>query len=292
MIAEMRRSLLYVPGDSEKMLQRAVAVDADVVMLNLEDGVSASRKDVARDQVARALKSLDFDGREVVVRVNGMLNGAGRRDLAAIVPCRPDGICFPKVEKASDLHAAEAAVLELEVGYGVPEGSIAFHAMIESAAGVLRAAEIAGASARMRSLMFGSADYARDVRCLPGEDRMELLLALQMIVTGARCGGIDAIDAPCFDIRNVDQLRREAMQARRIGFDGKSALHPDQLSAINELFDVTSDEIAWAEKVIAELDNAEHRGRALSLLEGQLIDNPHRAAAERILRRAAARRKA
>jgi citrate lyase subunit beta/citryl-CoA lyase len=157
--------------------------------------------------------------------------------------------------------------------------------MIESAAGVLRAADIASASPRVASLIFGSADFAAEVCCRPEEDRSELMLALQMIVLAARSAVIDAIDAPCFDIPNLELLARESSQARRIGFTGKSALHPSQLAVINTAFDVTPVEIAWAERIIAELDEADRRGKALSTIDGNLIDNPHRAAAERILSR-------
>jgi citrate lyase subunit beta/citryl-CoA lyase len=209
----------------------------------------------------------------------------GIRDLAAVVPSRPDGICLPKINKASEIQAADRAISNIEIQAGLPEGTVKLHVLIESAAGLLQAAEIAAASPRMASLVFGLADYLSDVRCRPGEDRQELLLALQMIVTSARSAGIDAIDAPCFDIRNLELLRRESVQARRYGFDGKSALHPEQCAVINEIFDVTAEEIAWAERVLSGLDEAEDRGRALTTMEGVLIDNPHRAAAERILRR-------
>jgi citrate lyase subunit beta / citryl-CoA lyase len=279
-----RRSALYVPGDSEKMLQRSARFNSDVLLLNLEDGVASSKKEVARENIAEALKATDFGCREIVVRINGLTSPFGRDDLSKIIPRSPDGICLPKVEKAADIEEAERAVLELERRHGMREGMIRLHAMIESAAGVLQSPEIASASQRMASLIFGSADYANDVRCQPGPDRSELLLALQMIVTSARAAGIDAVDAPCFDIRNGNLLQDESIHARRLGFDGKSALHPDQLETINRIFDVTSEEIAWAERVIAELDEAENRGKALTTVDGQLLDNPHRAAAERILR--------
>ena len=280
-----RRSALYVPGDSEKMLQQSSNVAADVLLLNLEDGVASAQKDAARDKVAQALKTVNFEGRETVVRINGLNSNLGRTDLARIIPCGPNGICLPKVETAAEIVAAENDVLELERRSGLPEGRILFHAMIESAAGVLHSYEISSASPRMASLIFGSADYAKDVRCQPGQDRCELLLALQMIVTSARAAGIDAIDAPCFDIRNPVLLQNESMHARRLGYDGKSALHPGQLGTINRIFDVTPEEIEWAERVIAELDEAEIRGKALTTVDGKLLDNPHRAAAERILRR-------
>ena len=281
----LRRSMLYVPGDSKKMLQRAAEVDSDVLLLNLEDGVASSQKDAARENIAEALQNTNFGARETVVRINSLNSLVGGNDLAKIVPLHPQGICLPKVEKAADIKCAESAILDLEAGNGLRKGSIRLHAMIESAAGLLHSPEIAIASDRMASLIFGSADYVSDVRCQPGEDRMELLLALQMIVTAARSAAIDAIDAPCFDIRNRNLLENESIHARRLGFDGKSALHPGQLEIINRIFDVTPEEIAWAEKTLAELDLAENRGKALTTVDGKLLDNPHRAVAERILRR-------
>jgi citrate lyase subunit beta/citryl-CoA lyase len=158
--------------------------------------------------------------------------------------------------------------------------------MIESPRGALRAPEIAEASPRMASLIFGAADYAAEARCRPGEERAELLLPLHQIVQAARAAGIDAIDAPCFEIRNSALLEREARAARRMGYDGKNALHPDQLRLLNEVFDVTDEEIAWARRVLEELEGAEGRGRSLSTLDGKLIDDPHRAAAARLLERA------
>ena len=190
MITGLRRSSLYVPGDSEKMLRKSTGVTADMLLLNLEDGVSGGKKDEARDSVARALREQDFGPREVVVRVNSLSSDTGKKDLAAIVPCRPDGICFPKVESAAAIHAADAAVLEIELACGLEEGATRFHAMIESARGVLEAPEIASASSRMAALIFGSADYVEDVRCRPGEHREELLLAMQQIVLAARAAGM------------------------------------------------------------------------------------------------------
>jgi citrate lyase subunit beta/citryl-CoA lyase len=285
MMGHSRRSILYVPGDSEKMLQRSAGLPADVLLLNLEDGVAVSKKDQARDTVVQALDEVDFGSREIVVRINSPDSDIGRRDLAAVIPLKPDGICLPKIENRNEVLAVDNAVRELEILHCIPERTVRLHAMIESASGVLYSAEIAAASPRMASLVFGSADYVNDIRCRIGEDRQELLLALQAIVLACRAAGIDAIDAPCFDIPNNSLLRRESMHARSLGFDGKSALHPGQLAVINHVFDVSSEEIAWAKRVLAELDAAEQRGKALSTLDGNLIDNPHRAAAQRILRR-------
>lgn len=285
----LRRSALYVPGDSKEMLRKSAAAPSDLLLLNLEDGVAQSVKSTARANIVEALKTVDFGDREIVVRINPLNSGMGLTDLTSIVPARPEGICLPKVESPGEIRDAEEALRTAERINGLPEGCTRLHAMIESALGVLHSADIAAASPRMASLIFGSADYANDLWCLPGADRTELLLALQWIVTAARSAGIDAIDAPCFDYRNHELLRREAAQARRMGFTGKSALHPNQLAAINEIFNVSPAEIEWAEKIIAELDNAENRGKALSTIEGTLIDNPHRAIAERILRRRSSR---
>jgi len=285
MITGLRRSLLYVPGDSRQMLQKALTIPADVLVLNLEDGVAASHKDEARENTVWALTSLDFGSHEVVVRVNTPGSEVGHRDLAATVSGRPDGICLPKIESAGEIERADATVRELEAGCGLPAGSLRFHAMIESSAGVLDAPGIARSCARMASLIFGSADYSAQVRCQPSEDRFEILMALQLVVASARSAGIDAIDAPCFDILNADLLRRESMQGRRLGFDGKSALSPRQVGTINEIFDVTAEEAAMAERVLAALDGAERGGRSLTTVDGSLVDDPHRTAAQRILRR-------
>lgn len=281
----LRRSALYVPGDSEKMLWRSAAASSDMLLLNLEDGIALSQKAIARGNIVAALKKIDFGDREIVVRINSVNGELGTSDLSGIVPARPDGICLPKVENAEEVRAAAAVIRDVEIGHGLPEGCTRLHAMIESAAGLLHSADIAAASPRMSSLIFGSADFVSDVRCLPGEDRVEFLLALQWIVISARSAGIEAIDAPCFDYRNPDLLHREASQARRLGFVGKSALHPDQLAVINRIFDVTPEEVAWADKTIAELDDAETKGKALSTIDGKLVENPHRAVAERILSR-------
>jgi citrate lyase beta subunit len=289
MVTGLRRSSLYVPGDVERMLVKASASEADQLMLNLEDGVAAARKEAARAGVARALREIDFGRRERVVRVNPVRSETGRCDLATIVPARPDGLCFPKVESAGELREADAAVLEIEIAHGLPEGGLRFHAMIESARGIVRAVEIASATPRMASLVFGSADFVADLRCRPGPDRLELLLGLQQIVLAARSAGLDALDGPFFDYRDREGLVREADAARRLGFDGKSALHPDQLGPINAAFDVAPDEVAWARRVLEELDGAERRGRSLATLDGAMIDDPHRIAARRILERAAAR---
>ena len=142
----LRRSALYVPGDSEKMLQRSAGVLADILLLNLEDGVASSQKISAREKIADALKNIDFGDREIVVRINPPDSEIGQADLAAIVPAHPDGICLPKVEKAEEIKAADAAIRKIETTHGLREGSIKLHAMIESAAGVLHSAEIASAS--------------------------------------------------------------------------------------------------------------------------------------------------
>ncbi len=284
MITGLRRSLLYVPGDSRKMLQKSPTLPADVLVLNLEDGVSASSKDEARENVLWALGSLDFGRREVVVRINSPSSAIGSRDLATLVPARPDGICLPKVESAGEIEHAEAAVRKLEEGCGLAAGSLRFHAMIESPAGALNAPAIACCSTRMASLIFGSADYASQTRCRPSEDRVEILMALQMIVASARAAGIDAIDAPCFTIGDDALLCRESKQARRLGFDGKSALHPRQVGVINEIFDVTAEDAAMAERVLEALDAAEGGGRSVATLDGAVVEDPHRTAALRILR--------
>jgi citrate lyase subunit beta/citryl-CoA lyase len=267
------------------MLAKARECPADLMLYNLEDGVAPAAKDRARQNVVDVLKSADPDAHEVIVRINSLASETGLEDLAAIVPCRPHGICIPKVEEPDEIDHADASIRELETRCGLARGVTRLHAMIETAGGVLNAGKIARASARMTALIFGSADYSAQVRCRPSADRMEMMLALQWIVTSARAAGIASIDAPCFDLENTELLRSESAQSRNIGFDGKSALHPRQLEIINAVFDVTEEEALWAERVIAKLDAAEKEGRSLSTIDGGLVEDPHRISAERILRR-------
>lgn len=279
----LRRSLLYVPGDREAMLAKAAGRGADGLILNLEDAVAAANKDAARGLVAHALAALDFAGAEVIVRINLPATEAGQRDLAAIVPAGPDAILLPKVSSAGEVRAVAATLARLEAEAGLPAGRTKLMCMIESAAGVVAAAEIAACDPRVAALIFGANDLAEDLGCAPAPGQGILLHAACQVVLAARAAGVDAIDTPHMAISDAEGLARSAALARDLGFAGKSAIHPSQVAAINAAFAPSPEQVRWAERVLALVPDGDEAALGAALLDGQLIEAPHLARAKRIL---------
>ncbi|MBM4456620.1 MAG: CoA ester lyase [Chloroflexi bacterium] len=282
MPAILRRSLLYVPGDREAMLAKAPQRGADGLILNLEDAVAAIYKELARETVARALQTVDFGPAEVIVRINGLETDTGYRDLLAIAALGPHAILLPKTRSVEEVRFAAWTIGRLESLHGAAADAIAIMCMIESAAGVLAAAEIAACHPRVTALVFGAADFCAEIGCTPAADDLALLHALNQVVLAARAAGIDAIDAPHMRLDDPAGLARGAEIARNLGFAGKSAIHPAQIAAINAAFSPTTEQIIWARRVIEALGDDEARAGA-TLLDNQLIETPHLRRARRIL---------
>lgn len=279
----LRRSLLYVPGDREAMLAKAPGRGADGLILNLEDAVAPANKDAARRTVARALATLDFAGAETIVRINPLASEAGARDLLAVTPAAPDAILLPKVGSAEEVRAAASELARIEASAGLPAGRVRLMCMVESAAGVIAAAEIAACDPRVVALVFGANDLAEDLDCAPAPGQGILLHAACQVVLAARAAGVDAIDTPHMNIGDGEGLARGAELARALGFAGKSAIHPAQVAAINAAFGPTTEQIAWAERVLALIPGGDEGALGAALLDGQLIEAPHLARAKRIL---------
>jgi citrate lyase subunit beta/citryl-CoA lyase len=292
-ISRLRRSLLYVPGDREGMIAKAAQRGADGLILNLEDAVAPGNKELARNAVARALAALDFGRAEIIVRINPLDTPTGYRDLLTIAPAKPDAILLPKVGSPEEVRFAAWTIARLEEMHGLPAGGIRLMCMIESAAGVLAAAQIAGGHPRVAALLFGAADYSAEVGCAITPDGDPplgdlpsggpLLHAQCQIVLASRAAGIDAIDTPHMRLEDPDGVARSSLWARQLGFDGKSAIHPGQIGAINSAFSPTPEQIAWAERVLAALPGGAKAQFGAAVLDGQLIEAPHLARAHRIL---------
>ncbi len=272
-----------MPGDRKTMLAKAPDRGADGLILNLEDAVAPANKDAARQTVARTLATLEFAGAEVIVRINPLATEAGQGDLRAVIPAEPDAILLSKVGSAEEVQAAAAAVAQIEAAAGLPLGRVRLMCMIESAAGVVAAPQIAASDPRVAALIFGANDLAEDLGCTPAPGQGILLQAACQVVLAARAAGIDAIDTPHMDIRDAEGLTRSVALARDLGFAGKSAIHPAQVAAINAAFSPTAEQIAWAERVLALIPGGDERGLGAVLLDGQLIEAPHLARAKRIL---------
>jgi citrate lyase subunit beta/citryl-CoA lyase len=286
----VRRSLLYVPGDRPQMLMRAAQRGADCLILNLEDAVAPDRKAAARDAVIEALTGDSLSPCERIVRINPLETALGFRDLLMIVPASPDAILLPKVRDVEEVRFADRTIGLLEETHGLPQGRIGLMCMIESAAGLVEAPRIAACSTRLRVLVFGAADFAEDIGLPNAAGRDFLLPVMSQLVVAAKASGLSAIDAPHMRPDDPDGLITQCRQARSLGFDGKSAIHPCQIVAINGTFSPQPAEIQWAHEVLKALAPMDDDGSAMAgaaLMDGELIEAPHVRRARQILRLAA-----
>ncbi|WP_122089110.1 HpcH/HpaI aldolase/citrate lyase family protein [Halalkalicoccus subterraneus] len=272
----VRRSVMFTPGDRPEMLRKAPGSGADVIVFDLEDAVAPERKTEAREAVAEILAESAFDPDcEVCVRVNPEFED----DLAMFEHVRPDCLMVPKVTGTNDLAALDEAVRE----YG---DSLPVLALIENAAGVLAAPEIAS-HGPTDALVFGAEDLSADIGATRTSDGTEVLYARERVVIAASAAGCEAIDTVYTDIEDTEGLADETRFAIQLGYDGKMAIHPAQVGPINDAFTPDEDEIEWADRVLDARQQADRDARGVFRVDGEMIDAPLIARAERIRERAA-----
>ena len=274
-----RRSLLFVPAVRPDRFPKALATGADTVCLDLEDGVGPGAKDEARANALELLADRAPTRAEVSLRINDPKDELGQRDLDAVVRAgvRPDALMLPKVSGPDEIRAVEAKLS------GTLDG-LPLIVQIETAAGVARAREIGTASGNIAALFFGAIDLSADIGCAVEWDA--LLYARSEVILASALGGVSAIDSPFMDVPAVEQLAEESRRTRRLGFVGKAAIHPTQVSVIQDAFSPTSEEVAWATCIV---DAYEKNDGGVLLVAGQLIERPVIAGAQRMLRMAAPR---
>jgi citrate lyase subunit beta/citryl-CoA lyase len=278
--------MLFAPGSVPKLLERVFEAGADSVILDLEDAVALNAKQEARGLVAATIERRPTTPAvPLFVRVNALATGMLSDDLAAVVHPRLTGIKLPKVESADDLRACDAFLADLERSRGIPVGSIAVMAGIESAAGVEAAFDIAQAATRLWCLSFGAEDFAADIGADPSPGAVESLYARSRLVIASRASRI----APPFDsvyphLDRPSGLARNARSGRRLGFQGKSVIHPSQLATVHEIYGPSESQVAWAERVLDAFAREEAKGVAAFRLDGSLIDYAMVRRAEHVLR--------
>jgi len=291
-----RRSLLFSPGDRPELMRKAPATGADVVCFDLEDAVAPGRKNEARAAVRGVLVDPDFDpDAEVCVRLTETDPAA---DLDALVGTgaatgdappgtvdaerspRLDAVMLPKVEDAGRVDRAAALCADRGLDPAV-------FALVETAGGVLAAEAIADAEPT-DALVFGAEDLAADLGATRTDEGTEVLYAREHAVLAASAAGVDALDTVYTDFSDAAGLREETAFARTLGYDGKLAIHPSQVDPINEAFTPDPDEVEWASRVLDARDEADREGRGVFSVDGEMIDAPLIAQAERIVERAAA----
>jgi citrate lyase subunit beta/citryl-CoA lyase len=271
-----RRSVLYVPGANARAIEKARSLDADGLILDLEDAVAPAAKGDARARVVEALRTGGFGHREVAVRVNGLATPWGPDDLAAAARARPDAIVLPKVESAAQVHAADAAL----AAAGASD-RLALWCMIETPRGVLAAAEIAAASRRLACLVAGTSDLVKDLGARHTPGRTEVLTSLGLIVLAARAFGLAALDGVHLELDDEAGFEASCRQGRDLGFDGKTLIHPKTIAAANRAFAPDQAELEEARRVIAAHASAEAAGQGVVVVDGRLVEALHVEAARR-----------
>jgi citrate lyase subunit beta / citryl-CoA lyase len=286
-----RRTVLAVPGSSPRMLEKAQSLPVDEVFLDLEDAVAPAAKAEARDHVVAALRDGDWSGKTVAVRVNDWSTEWTHADVAGVLAAagdRVDCVILPKAESAAHVAALDLLLGQLERANGLPAGGIGIEMQIESARGLTDIEAIAAASARTESLVYGPADFMASVnmRSLvvgeqpPGYDVGDAFhYVLMRILVTARAHGLQAIDGPYLQVRDVEGFRRSAARSAALGYDGKWVLHPDQVDAGNAAFTPGQDDYERAEQILTAYEHATSAAggqRGAVMLGDEMIDEASR----------------
>lgn len=284
------RSLLFVPGDSERKLEKGFSAGADVVIVDLEDSVSPENKPAARRLAPDVIRARRSGGPLVYVRVNDLATGFTDDDLAAVVPARPDGIILPKSQGGADVQHLSTKLRVAEIENGLPDGGIRIIPIItETGLATLSTTTYPNASPRLAGLTWGAEDLsaaigARSTRDSRGRYTDVFRYARAVTILAASAAEVPAIDTVFVNFRDLDALRAECIEAERDGFTAKLAIHPAQVPVINEVFTPSSEVVAHAQALVAAFAAAGNPG--VVGIDGQMYDIPHLKRAERLLARA------
>ena len=274
-----RRSLLYMPGSNARAMEKARELPADVVIFDLEDAVAPDAKAKARELIIAALKQGGFGRREVIVRINGLDTPWWQDDLA-VAAANPDAILVPKVSGPEPLREVAKHLVGVRA-----EARIGIWAMMETPLAMLNARDIAAmardAGSRLAGFVMGTNDLAKDTRArlLPG--RAPMLPWLMTCIAAARAYGIDIVDGVYNELGNAEGFAAECCQARDLGFDGKTLIHPQQIAPCNEAFSPAADEVAWARKIIGAFELPENASKGVIQVDGRMVERLHADMAQR-----------
>jgi len=281
-------SNLSVPGHVDKMHGKACQSSVDVVMLDLEDSVPVDSKENARKMVIQSLQSHDWSRKTITVRINALDTPFAYRDLLEVAEGAGDiidAIVIPKVNNAGDVHFVNRMLDGIEMNKGFKKNRLRIEASIESAEGLENITAIAQAGDRLKTLVFGIADYSASIGARlvsisgHGEKEEELYpghrwnFALSRMVMAAKSRGLMAIDAPYGNFKDQEGLRRSAVMASALGCDGKWIIHPSQIDVVNQVFSPSQEEIDRAAKVLDAYQTAAKEGRGAVAIEGRMVDN-------------------
>ena len=269
-----RRSALYMPGSNNRAIEKARTLPADAVILDLEDSVAPEAKADAREQVRAAIKAGGFGSREVVVRINGLDSEWWLADVDMVHDVRPDAILVPKISQPVTLENLADRLMDIGADH-----KIKVWAMVETPFAILNIREIAAVArdteTRLSCLVVGTNDLAKEMRARIVPGRAPVLPLLVTAIAAARAYGLDILDGPFNDLGNAEGLASECAQARDLGFDGKTLIHPNQIAACNATFTPSPEEIAQARAIIGAFDLPENHGKGVIALDGRMVERLH-----------------
>lgn len=271
---ELLRSLLFVPGNSRKMLEKAVSFTSDALVPDMEDSVPIAEKSAARNEIANMLPVLAQAGHRCVVRVNALDTGLLEEDMEAAITPYTFGINVGKVDTIWHVKEVEKIVSSVEKRKGLENGQIKLVLFIESALAVVNAYEICASSDRIIAAALGAEDFTVDMGTERTEEGSEVLMPRAMVAMAARAAEIVPLDIVYTNFRDEEGLRRDTQLGKSLGYKGKFAIHPSQVDPINELLSPLPDEIEYARKVVQAFEEAEANGRGSTSLDGKMIDVP------------------
>ena len=270
----MRRSMLFLPGNTPNIIVNGEILGADAVILDLEDAVAPAEKDSARILVRNAIKYLGFGTCAVLVRINDIDIDFWPKDLGAIIPVRPSLIMPPKTACAADVLEVDAYITQLEEKLGLEQGSIGLIPLIETALGVENAYQIASACPRVKAIFLGGEDLTADLRCKRTKEGQEIFYARSRMVVAARAAGVEVYDTPFTDVNDDEGIYTDAQLAKSLGFTGKASISPRHVKAINEVFSPSMKDIEYAYEVMEAIRIGKEQGKGAVSLRGKMIDAP------------------
>jgi citrate lyase subunit beta/citryl-CoA lyase len=274
-----RRSALYMPGANPRALDKGRTLAADVLIMDVEDGVLPDAKAEARERIVQEIAAGGYAPREVVVRINGIGTDWFADDIAAFAASGADALLVPKVDGPETV----LDVARRMDAAGAPAG-MGIWCMLETPLGVLNARDTAAAHPRLQALSLGTADLSKELHAdLHAPDRLPLLTSIGLAILAARAHGLSILDAPHFNLDDDEGFVRVCRQGKSFGFDGKTLLHPKTIAPANEIYGPSADEIDWSRRVIAAWSDAAKEGKGVTLLDGKLVENLHVAEAERVI---------
>jgi citrate lyase subunit beta / citryl-CoA lyase len=281
MMLRPRRSVLYVPGDNERALEKTQSLAADAIIIDLEDSVAPTNKEQARAQACEAVRRGGFGSREVILRVNPIETPWGMADLHAALAAEPHAILVPKVSHAGDIIGT-AKVIKAQGA----ATQIRLWAMIETPMGIINAREIAACGPdpdnRLSCFVLGTNDLLKESRARSSNNRFAVVPWLAMTLVAARAYGLDVIDGVYNDFKDDAGFRAECEHGRTLGMDGKTLIHPSQVVPCNEVFSPTEDEVTWSQKIIKAFEQPENARKGVITVEGRMVERLHLVMAQRV----------